>query len=328
MMPTPGDVHVNAPLTNISIAYIQNANNFIAARVFPNIPVAKQSDRYYTYDRGDFNRDEMEERAPGTESAGSGYRLDNTPTYYAPVYAFHKDIPDQVRSNADAVLNQDREATIFVTTKALIKREKIWVGRYFGSGIWTNDWTGVASAPSGNQVLRWSDANANPIEDVRLAKRTILQSTGFEPNVLTLGRSVFDALLDHPDIIDRIKYGQTPGSPAAADRDSLTRLFGVERIEVSNAIENTAKEGQAAAHSFIGGKHALLTYSAPAPGLMTPSAGYTFSWTGHMGAGNEGGRIKQFRMEPLASDRVEIEMAFDCKLVAADLGFFFGGIVA
>jgi hypothetical protein len=41
--------------------------------VFPNIPVQKKSDRYYTYDRGDFNRDEMEERAPGTESEGSGY---------------------------------------------------------------------------------------------------------------------------------------------------------------------------------------------------------------------------------------------------------------
>ena len=69
MNPTPGDVHVNVPLTNISIAYLQNASNFIASRVFPNIPVQKQSDRYYTYDRGEFNRDEMKERAAGTESA-------------------------------------------------------------------------------------------------------------------------------------------------------------------------------------------------------------------------------------------------------------------
>ena len=326
--PTPGDVHVNVPLSNISIAYIQNANNFVAAQVFPNIPVEKQSDRYYTYDRGEFNRDEMQERAPSTESAGGGYKLDNTPTYFCPVYAIHKDIPDQVRSNADAVLNQDREATIWVTQKALIKREKLWAAGYFGSGIWANDWTGVASAPSGNQVLRWGDANANPIEDIRLARRTVMQSTGFEPNKLTLGRAVYDALLDHPDIIDRIKYGQTPGAAAIAGKDALARLFGVDEILVMNAIENTAKEGQAASHAFIGGKHALLTYSAPAPGLMTPSAGYTFSWTGHMGAGKEGGRIKQFRMEHLAADRVEIEMAWATKVVASDLGFFFGSIVA
>ena len=254
--------------------------------------------------------------------------MDNTPTYYCPVFAFHKDIDDQTLANADAVLNLDREAVTYVTQKALIKREKLWVNGYFKAGVWTNDYTGVASAPSGAQFLQWNDANSTPIENVRALKRKILESTGFEPNVLTLGRPVYDALVDHPDIIDRIKYGQTPGSAAVAGRDSLARLFEVERIEVSNAIENAAKEGQTASHAFIAGKAALLTYSAPAPGLMTPSAGYTFSWTGHMGAGNEGGRIKQFRMEPLASDRVEIEMAWATKLVAADLGAFIASAVA
>lgn len=328
MQPTPGDVHVNAPLTNVSIAFLQNASNFVAARVFPNIPVSKQSDRYYTYDRGDFNRDEMRERAPSTESAGGGYTLDNTPTYYAPVYAFHKDIPDEVRSNADAVLNPDREATAFVTHKALIKREKIFVARFFQGGLWTNDYDGVASNPSSGQVLQWSDANSTPIENVRLAKRTIAQSTGFEPNKLVLGRAVYDALLDHPDIIDRVKYGQTAGAPAQANLNVLATLFGVDEILVMNAIENTAAEGAAAAHSFIGGKKALLCYSTPSPGLMTPTAGYTFSWTGLLGSGAEGNRIRSFRMEHIKSDRVEIEMAFDSKLVSADLGFFFDSIVA
>lgn len=328
MNPTPGDVHVNVPLSNISIAMLQSAANFVAARVFPNIPVQKQSDRYYTYDRGEFNRDEMKERAAGTESAGGGYTVDNTPTYYCPVYAFHKDIDDQTLANADAVLNLDREAVAYVTQKALIKREKLWVNGYFKAGVWTNDYTGVASAPSGAQFLQWNDVNSTPIENVRLLKRKILESTGFEPNVLTLGRPVYDALVDHPDIIDRIKYGQTPGSAAVANKEALARLFEIDRIEVCNAIENTAKEGQTAAHSFIAGKGVMLAYAAPAPGLMTPSAGYTFSWNGYMGAGSEGNRIKRFRMEHLSSDRVEIEMAWATKLVAADLGAFIAAAVA
>ena len=56
---------------------------------------------------------------------------------------------------------------------------------------------------------------------------------------------------------------------------------------------------------------------------MTPSGGYTFSWTGAIGAGDSGGRISRFRLEQLKSDRVEIEMAFDQKLVSADLGYRF-----
>jgi len=46
--PTARDVHVNAPLTNISIAFLQTQDSFVASRVFPSIPVTKQSDRYYT----------------------------------------------------------------------------------------------------------------------------------------------------------------------------------------------------------------------------------------------------------------------------------------
>ena len=322
MNPTPGDVHVNAPLTNISIAFLQSASNFVATRVFPNIPVQKQSDRYYVYDRGDFNRDEMQLRAPGTASAGGGYSLDNTPTYFANRYSFHKDIPDEVRANADAVLAPDREATEFVTHKALIKREKLFTNTYFKTGVWTNERAGVTGTPSGSQFKKWNDAASTPIEDVRAGKRTIAQSTGFEPNKLVVGRAVYDALLDHPEIIDRLKYGQTAGAPAQASQQALASLFGVDEILVMNAIENTAAEGASSSHSFIGGNNALLTYSTRSPGLMTPTAGYTFSWTGLLGAGNDGNRIRSFRMEDLGSDRIEIDMCFDMKLVSGDLGQF------
>jgi hypothetical protein len=312
--PTAGDVHVNTPLTNISIAYLQNASNFIADMVFPNISVSKQSDLYYIYDRGEFNRDEMRLRAPGTESAGGSYTL-STENYFAHVYAFHKDIPDQIRANADTVLNPDREATEYVTHKALIKREKLWAENYFTTSIWTTD----------NTTANWGTTGTatDPIVDIRTGKRVILESTGFEPNTLVLSKAVYDVLSDNPDIIERVNAGQTPVGPAQGTLNAMRQLFEIDRILVLKSIENTAKEGQTASHSFIGGENALLCYSALSPGIMTPSAGYTFSWTGFMGAGASGGRIKRFRMEHLESDRVEMQMAFDQKLIAADLGYFF-----
>ena len=62
--PTPSDVHVDAILTNISVAYIQDQNYFIANKVFPSIPVEKQSDKYFKYTKGDWFRDEAAVRAP------------------------------------------------------------------------------------------------------------------------------------------------------------------------------------------------------------------------------------------------------------------------
>jgi hypothetical protein len=328
--PTASDVHVNTPLTNISVAYMQDVNNFIAAKVFPDVPVTKQSDRYYTYDRGDFNRDEAEKRAPGTESAGGGYKIDNTPNYFADVWAFHKDIPDQVRDNSDAVLDPDREGTEFCTQKLLIRREKAFVTNYMAGSIWTGgDYTGVASAPGANQTIQWDQYNtSDPIGDVRRALTTVQQLTGFRPNTLSMGQQVWDALVDHPDVIDRVKAGQTPGKPAMGTKDALKMIWEIDNIYVAGSIINTAAEGATNSHSFIVGKVAWVGYVPPKPGLMTPSAGYTFTWTGFRGAAaGMGTRIKKFRMEHLESDRIEAQMAFAQKVVSTDLGFFWASIV-
>lgn len=329
-LPTQSDVHVNRPLTNISIATIQSATNFIASRVFPIVPVQKQSDAYFVYDNAYWNRDEMKVRAPSTESEGSGYSVDPSNTYYAPVYAFHKDIPDQVRANADVPLNPDREATEYVTLKALIKREKLFATGFMAGSIWTGyDYDGVASSPSTNQVLQWNDASSTPIEDVWAAKAYILSQTGFEPNRLVLGYNVYEKLINHPDLVDRIKYGQVPGRVAMVDTSELAQVFKVEEVLVMRAIENTGLEAGTASHSFIaGGKSAMLCYATPSPSIMQPSAGYIFSWTGYTGAGPEGNRIKRLRMDHLNSDRVEIEMAFHMKVISTALGAFWDTLVA
>jgi hypothetical protein len=331
MDPNGQSVHVNTPLTNISIAFLQNQSHFIADKVFPNVPVNHRSDRYYTYDQGDFNRDQAQKRAPSTETAGGGYDVDNTPNYFCDVYGIHKDIDDQIRSNADAVLSPDMEATNWVTHQLLIKREKLWGTTFFTGGVWDNDIDGVAATPNSTQTIKWSDqTSGDPIGDIRAARTTVLEQTGYMPNTLTIGQQVLDALVDHPDIVDRIKYSGGVGNntPAVVNLNALAQLFDVDRINVARAIVNSAEKGASASHAFILGKKALLTWSPPTPSLMTPSAGYTFSWRGYMGQTNEfGAAIRRFRLEQIRSDRVEGEMAFDQKVVSSALGYFWDTIV-
>lgn len=329
--PTNSAVHVDAALTNISVAFLQGADKFVAGKVFPNVPVAKQSDRYFVFDRGDFNRDEAQIRAPGTESAGGGYDLDNTPTYFANVYAFHHDVPDQVRANADPAVDVERAAAEYATHKMLIQREKLWATNFFTTGKWTNEETGVASSPASGETIQWSDqTSGDPIGDMRSAITTVEESTGFTPNKLVISKAVLDALVDHPDIVDRVKYAtSTTANPAMVNEQTLAALFGLEQVLVMRGIENTANQGATNAHSFIGGKNALLTYAAPTPSLMTPTGGYQFSWTGFMGQTNAFGfATKRFYRDELESTRIEAQAAYDMKLVSADLGYYFGSIVA
>lgn len=334
--PSPGDAHVNRPLTNVAVAYLQDESKFVADKVFPNIPVAKQSDAYFVYDKGAWNRDDMKDRAPATESAGSGYELGQD-TYYARVKALHKDVPDQLLDNVDSPLDLEMDATRFVTGKALINREVAFCNKFFKTGVWTFNVDGVTSSPtalasfdpengSNNNVLKWSDAASTPIEDVRRGCTYVQERTGFRPNKILLARKVYDALIDHPDVIARLDRGQTTG-PAQANSASLAALFEVDEVVVMETVMNTAVQGNPANSVFIAGNHALLVYSAPNPGLLVPSAGYTFSWTGRAGNTRMGFRIKRIRMEHLEATRVEAQQAYDQKLVGVDLGYFFNGII-
>ena len=110
---------------------------------------------------------------------------------------------------------------------------------------------------------------------------------------------------------------------ATPTEDILASLFGVDEYMVARATENTAVEGAADNYSLLYGNDVLLCYTEPSPGILKPSAGYTFAWSGLMGSAGSGMRMKSFRMEALESDRVESQMAWDQKQVAADLGVFF-----
>lgn len=322
--PNRSQVHVDRPLTNISIAYMQSQNNFIASRVFPVIPVGKQSDQYFIYTKNDWFRDEAQLRPPDTESAGSGYNL-NTESYDAKVWAFHKDVDDQTENNSDLPLNPERDAAQFVASRMLLRREIQWATDFFGASLGWKDYTGVSGSPSTDQFKQWSDyAASDPVSDIEDGKAYILGMTGFMPNTLVLAYEVYRHLKQHPDIIDRIKYTTSENVTEAY----LARLFEVDNVYVAKSVKATNNEGETAAYSFVQGKGAWLGYVNPTPSLLQPSAGYTFAWTGvsdGMGATIGTSRIPV----PLRrSTRIESQMAWANKIVAADLGAFFATAVA
>src|ERR1017187_10148653 len=144
--PTLGDVHVNRPLTNLSIGFVQDQSDFVAGQVFPSIPVNNRSDVYFVYNRGDVFRNNRQKRAPGTPAASGGYKL-TTQTYVADVWSLKKVIDDQIRANSDAPLQPDRDATYWLTQQALVNRDVNWVAAYFTTGVWGTDVTGVTGVP-------------------------------------------------------------------------------------------------------------------------------------------------------------------------------------
>lgn len=311
--PTQTEAHIDEVLTNLSVAYATDEASYVANKVFPTVPVSKQSDKYWVFNKEDWFRDEAQKRADNTESFGSGYRV-STDSYNADVWAFHRDLGSQLRANADSALRLEQNATRFVTQRLLLRQEIQWAADFFTTGVWGTDTT---------VTNQWSDyASSDPVTDIETAKTQILSVTGYEANTLTLGYQTYVALKNHPDIRDRIKYTSSENVTTAL----LARIFEVDRVLVAKAIKATNIKGATAAYSFIHAKHALLSYAPASPALEEPSAGYTFMWTG---VGNGGGiGIDAFDIRRTKTRRVEGEMAWDNKVIAADMAVFFPSVVA
>lgn len=327
--PTITSVHVDQPLTDVSVAYFQaNMGKYAARRIFPAVGVSEASNKYRVYNRGDLLRTDADYRAPGAEAETGGYRITYS-TYNCDRVSFAKDVDDPTRANADAGIDLDAEAAMYVTDQIMRREDKAFLADFFATGKWdgassSTDMTGQAApASTSSNFLQWNDAASTPIEDIRGEMNAVEGGSGYRPNKLVLGPETKRFLQDHPDVLDRIKYTQR----GIVTDDLLAALFEVDQVVTLRAVENTGAENAAESNAFMAGKHALLLYAPSSPGLYTPTAGYSFVWTGN-GSPLNGVRMKSYRLERNESDRVEGECWFDHVQVASDLAAFFASAVA
>jgi len=324
-MLTPSSVHIDQPLTNLTLAYVQEQSNFIADKVFPVIGVEKQSDKYYIYDRDNMNRTgDVKALAPRTEVNRIGLSL-STDSYYADVYGLGMDFDQQTLANEDAALDIRSAGATTLVNRLLIHREEQFAEKFFAAGVWSSQ-----STPS----ALWSDyTNGTPIQDITNARRTMqLKSGGFKPNTMVVGKEVRDILINHPDILARLNGGATVTNTALITNAKLAEIFEVENFYVMEAVKNTSVEGLAESNAFIGGKHALLVHGPKGAGKMTPMAGGTFAWNNLQGVNNLGITVESFSDDALkrmqVAEHIQVKMAYDMKVTGPDLGYFFNGAVA
>jgi hypothetical protein len=225
-----------------------------------------------------------------------------------------------------------------LTEKALIHRDREWAANYFTSSAWDVTWKGVKkeseAKPEEDKFLQFNvwkagGEESKPIEFFDALATQMRRTTGRRPNKLVLGADLYVALKNHAEVIERIKYTQSP--PAVITPGILAALFDVGEVLIAESISNSAKEGQEDNIGFIvDSKSALLLYAAPSPSIYTPSAGYTFAWTGLIpGVTNSfGGVIQRGREELAHTDVIQIRCAYDMQATAQDLGVFIEGAIA
>lgn len=326
--PDVADVHVNTLLTRVSIGY--KPQGFFAAKLFPMIPVDKQTDIYVKYNKSFWARDtgaagaaptgaaQAVRRAPGTRARTVGYTVDTTNTYRCVNYALGMEIPFELRQNADSVFNLDQNANSLLNSLLNLRFDREVAADMIVSGGW-------GSLTVSN---KWNDYSAStPMEDVRAGLQTIRRgtlgmSTGGGIKML-VGALVDQRLKDHPDITDRFKYGADSANPAIITNKLLAQLFEVDSYEVANSVFTADEEGTAeasATYSDVVTDDVLIYWTPPAGELMAPSAGYLFNWFSAAGGQSALTFSRKGTEERQRYDWVEVHGYLDWVVTNVDAG--------
>lgn len=326
--PTGQDLHIDALLSNLSIAYMNEPGAYVADQVFPVVFTDKQSDKYALYNKYDWFRDDAQLRAPLTEGTGGGWGLETPGTFFCNEWEYHSDYADDDVDNADEVFNLDDDATQYVTEKLRLSRERRWSSAFFGTGIWGKDLEGQTDTPGTDEFKCWDVSGSTPIEDIEDAKAVIKASTGMKANTLVVAERVHQHLKNHSDVVDRYKYTQAGIITEAL----LAKVFEIDTYLIGSAIYSPSPEGTDTLSFILDQAGALLVYSAPRPSKKRPSGGYTFRWKRPRWGGRTGERlestIRKWYMQNLRGTRVQGSVYEDIKLVASDCGLFFNNAIA
>lgn len=316
-MQNPNVKHIDQVLTNISIKHPTPA--YIWSQVLPVVPVQNESDKYFVYDAKDRLRlsptGGLRPERGLTEEVS--YR-ESTDDYRCEEYAFGDFVSDSEIAKADAPLNPLADKTEDLTDE-WHRHEEYRCSRVVFS---------AATYPSGQKdtlssTTQWSHADSDPINAILTARKAC---HGEKPNTLIINEDVELALLKHAKILSRLTGGAYTGNPANVTLEDIAKLCRLEKVLVGTAEYDSTGKQSTTTRLPIWGKHALLAFITPKPGLKKLSFGYTLAWKFY---GNPL-RVRKIRDELRGSGgyKVIVEGSVDRKIISTDVAYFFENAVA
>lgn len=309
------DVHHDTLLSNVAVmAFDTGEEGMVANKLFPEIPVGKQSDKYAIIDKAEFLRDVDDRRAPRAEARRIEFKV-SSEAYFAEGRALATEIPLEDLDNADNVF-QLRENSTKLVVSVMLRAQEIRVARMCTSI--SNVGSGVLLTGS----ARWSDpVQSDPLGDINTAHAFIQHQLGLVANSMVMDFDTFQILQRHPDLLDLYKYTSGGIVPAS----NIAAAFKVQNLWIAQGVMENALEGGASSMTNIWGNNCLLAYVGPVTGLQSKTLGGRFRWRPPSFPAPMAAHTQRF--SGAGTRNVEVVQADyfqDEKIIARDLGYLIG----
>ena len=266
----PSISNLRAPdkyLTNFSLQVAQDINAFNVLDVIPTINVEQQSGLYRIFEAETLRKVQVRPVASGAQTTAGDFGYGKG-QYNCQLRGLHVDIDPALRVNATDI-NIERDTTSFLVSQMALEKTTRFVDTFFADGVWGETLKG------GTGFKQFDDTTSDPIRVITDAMFRQQLASGFKPNTMWISRRVFNDLLQHPEIVDRINRGQTSG-PAIANAETLAAIFGLNKVIVIEAIVKDENDNNA----MIGDNKILLAYVNANAGTQSATAMAHINWVG------------------------------------------------
>lgn len=274
-MQATADLYVDNLLSEVA-AYHTN-HPFIAQQVFQPVQVAKSEGRFYVFGKKHLKPHDTT-RAQGALSQEAGLSILGTQTFALNGHALKDYVTEEDRQDTSGTaVDPERDTTVALTEMLMLALEVELATKLTTTANYDTSYSETLTGTD-----QWSDyTNSKPITKIRDAMQQVHSGGVTGPYSLLLGKAVYDTLIDHPSITDRVKYT----SAESVGPDVLARIFGARRVLVGEAVKNTAAENATDSLSYVWGKNAVIFADPVSPGIKQATFGRLFYDTVTEGGG-------------------------------------------
>jgi len=256
-----GDVHISTPLTNLAISF--GNLGFIASELMPIIPVLKEADYYYVFQKEELRRINSL-RVMGAEAHEVDWAV-TSETYKAEEYALRMLVPDRLVTNADPAVRPEMNTAKKLLAWILLDYEKRVQALVQEPG-------GVLA--SATPAEKWDGTSPVIETDVDTAKKSVRQNAGAMPNTILMSADVKDVVKKDSTVRNLIRYTMPAAAGLLTSGELPPVLWNLKTV-IGNSVENTANQGQTNVIADVWNDNVLVSHIDPTPSLEALTHGFT-----------------------------------------------------
>lgn len=263
----PGQVQDNRFLANLSVQY--KNDEYIGESLFPELQTPALAGEFPKYDKRSrlaAPDDSMAGRSVPNEISDSR----STGTYACQGYALQNFVTAITLRNQQAPLDEMVDLTEATAEMIALRREL----RIAAVATNTSNYDSSTQVSLTSGTYWDSATGGNPVANIQQMIASLWSGRGPTEIVGACSIDVWNVLSRHPAILDLFKYGGT--APGLATPDMIAKFFGIDKMLVSRARQDTANEGQTASYSRIWGKAFVIMRVAKRASIRNASFGNTF----------------------------------------------------